>query len=557
KPFFHTIMDDFIKFFAETFPEIKQERDTSYEFLKQEELGFFSTLDRALLRYQDIKEKASNNKLKGTDAFLLSDTFGMPREIIEDMTKRDGISVDWQKYEIEMEAQRERSKKVVSDFSTPFISESSIYLKLIKQIGITQFKGYNELETISEVKFLLKDGVGINELKQIEEGEIFLNITPFYAESGGQAGDIGIISSVDAEIDVLNTTKTADGFFIHHVKIKKGKINGGERVTYSVNRRNRNGTKRNHTATHLLQAMLRNLFGSHIKQAGSSVSAERLRFDYTHFKHLEDEEKLSLQRQINEKILENMKVETTEMAIDDAMNSGATALFGEKYGDKVRVVKIDDYSKELCGGTHCGNTGEIGSFIITSEGSIGSGLRRIEAITGIKALDYVSKKLGDIESISNILNTDNPSASVKSLHQRVRQLEKELEETKVQSASCDISNILNTVQLINGTQVLIIRKDGLNIKQLREFSDNLRDALRSGVIFAASILDGQANFISVVTKDLINKFNAGIIMQGATLIAQGKGGGRPDMAQGGTKVFDKTQAAMDKALEIIKTSALN
>jgi alanyl-tRNA synthetase len=555
RPFFHTILDDFIRFFSDVYPEIRRERDTSYEFLRQEELGFFLTLDRALLRYQDMKERVIDNRFKGIDAFLLSDTFGMPREIIEDMTKRDGISVDWLRYETEMEGQRERSKKVVSEFST--ISESSIYLKLIKQLGLSQFKGYNELETLSEITYLLKDGMTVNQLKQGQDGEIFLDKTPFYAESGGQSGDRGVIRSIDAEIDVLNTTKSAEGLFIHHIKIKKGEISVGDNVTCSVNRDIRNSTKRNHTATHLLQAALRNLFGSHIKQAGSSVSHERLRFDYTHFKHLEYDEKIRLQNLINVKIIENLSVNTTEMSIDEAMNSEATALFGEKYGDRVRVVEVNGHkfrSMELCGGTHCVNTGEIGTFIITYEGSIGSGLRRIEAVTGIKALEYVEKKIRDIELISDILNTENPVVLVESLNKRVRQLERDIEQTKAQAASSDISKILNTAVMINGARVIITRRDGLNIKQLREFSDHLRTAINSGVIFAASVLDGQASFISMVTKDLADKFNAGKIVQEASLIANGKGGGRPDMAQGGTKIIDKTQAAMDRALEIIKGS---
>lgn len=554
-PFFHTIMDDFIEFFSDVYPEIKSERDTSYEFLKQEELGFFSTLDRALLRYQEIKDKVIGNEFKGSDAFLLSDTFGMPREIIEDMTKRDGVNVDWQGYEAEMETQRERSKRqVFAGDGTRAGDGYAVKNSFSQDVPKTQFTGYNELETKSGVKFLIKNSVQANELKKGEEGELYLDKTPFYGESGGQAGDKGVIKTDNAEIEVLNTTKDAEGHFIHHVKVKKGTIIVGDNVRCEVDRLTRDATKRNHTATHLLHAALRELFGSHIKQAGSSVSPERLRFDYTHFKQLEYEDRIRLQRQINDKILENLPAKTIEMSIDEAMFSGATALFGEKYGDIVRVVEINGYSKELCGGTHCSATSEIGSFIIISEGSIGSGLRRIEAVTGIKAIEYVERRLGDIAYISDILNTENPRERVEVLYKRVKQLERELEETKVQGASGDISNILSTAYVFNGIKVLITRKDGLNIKQLREFCDLLRDGLGSGVIFAASVDSGQAGFISIVTKDLLNRFHAGHIIEEASKIAGGRGGGRSDMAQGGTKDCNKVEQAMERVLEMIKDS---
>ena len=401
---------------------------------------------------------------------------------------------------------------------------------------------------------ILKNGDHVDSLKQGEEGKIILDKTPFYGESGGQMGDKGTMVAKTALINVIDTQKPSPGCLSpqsenrkrHHTK-------RATTVSCAVDEAPRKATMRNHTATHLLHKALQMVLGDHVKQSGSVVDSERLRFDFTHFSAMQDDEIRKVEDIVNDKILEDLPVRTDIMNIDEAIKSGAMALFDEKYGDTVRVVSSGDFSKELCGGTHCRATGEIGLCVIVSEGSVASGIRRIEALTGKSALDYLRQKESDLDKIKLILKTETPQEKIEKILADVKAMEKEIQQLKTGSSRDTIADAFNEAQEIDGVKVVKIKQDGLNPNELRLVADNVKDRLKSGIIFVTSVNDGQAALVCMVTKDLTNKYHAGNIVKNIAQLAGGKGGGKQDMAQGGTKEIDKLDAALDSLYEIIKT----
>jgi alanyl-tRNA synthetase len=424
---------------------------------------------------------------------------------------------------------------------------ASIYKELLSEIGKSEFVGYESLESDSVVKAILKDGKVIKEASEGEEVEVFLDRTPFYGESGGQVGDTGEVTGEHCRAVVVDTKKPLEGLHAHSMKIRKGSLRVWDRVECRVDEEQRRATMRNHTATHLLHEVLRSVLGDHVKQAGSLVSPERLRFDFTHFSGLEPDEIAAIEEKLTEKILENLPVVTSVMDISAALESGAMALFGEKYGETVRVVGVPGFSSELCGGTHCKATGDIGSFVVTSEGSVASGIRRIEALTGTNAFRYLRDKLSELSMIRSLLRTDHAYPRIEKLMADLKLLEKELEATKSKGAARDSLAIIERGRQINGITVVVHRIDGLEQKDLRVLADNIRDRIGSGVICIASARDGQASILTMVTKDLIPRLHAGEILKRIAALAGGRGGGRPDMAQGGTSELER----LDKALESV------
>ncbi len=532
-PHLYRLMDSVVEAMGDVYPGLAREQARASKVLLFEEERFTRTLEQGMRILDEIMVKlkeASVKLIPGDELFKLYDTFGFPLDLARDIAMDNHLSVDEEGFQKEMEVQRERAR-------ASWVGEdeaiASIYRELVSEIGETEFVGYDSLESDSVVKAILKEGKVVNVASAGDEVEVFLDKTPFYGESGGQAGDVGLISSpggVEAEVI---TTKKEVGLHAHAVRINSGTLKVWDMVHSSVDEKMRRATARNHTSTHLLHTALRTVLGEHVKQAGSYVAPERMRFDFTHFYALERKEIESIESIVNGKILDNIRVETEIADIHDALKSGVTALFGEKYGEKVRVVKVPGFSAELCGGTHCSTTGDIGSFIIVSEGSVASGIRRIEAFTGKAAFDYLRQRSDDLRDIAELLKTDKPFDRVEKLLSDLKDRDREIDALKAKAASHNSSAVMDKVQIINGVKVLSCRVDGLEQKDLRVFADNLRDRLGSGIIVLASGKNGQAAMLATVTRDLAGQFSAGDLLKNVAAQVGGKGGGKAEMAQGG------------------------
>ena len=551
EPFLYKLIDAVSGEMGETYPEIVDGRERTEKLLKIEEERFAKTIEMGMTIFDEILSRVKKEGgviIPGEEIFKLYDTFGFPLDLARDIAMDAGLRIDEDAFHREMDIQRERAR-------ASWIGEeeavASIYRELISEIGETEFIGYETLESESVIKAILKDGKLIKEAFEGEEVEVFLDKTPFYGESGGQVGDTGYITGEHFKAMVLDTKKPLDAFHSHIINIKKGKIRVWDKVKCRVDAEKRKATMRNHTATHLLQAALRSVLGDHLKQAGSLVSPEKLRFDFTHFSALDENEIQTVENLVNDKVLENLPVKTSVMDIKTAIESGATALFGEKYGKTVRVVSIPNYSSELCGGTHCEATGDIGLFVVLSESSVASGIRRIEALTGNTALLYFRQKKSEIDTLKSLLKTENPVEKAEKLLNDIKSLEKEVQKLKTSSKDV-ISEALNEAKELNGVKVVNIRYDGLNPEDLRHLADNIKDRLRSGIILASSVSDAKAAIVCMVTKDLKDKYHAGEIIKKITKISGGSGGGKSEMAQGGTKEIEKLDQALETIFDMIK-----
>ncbi|MDI6728174.1 MAG: alanine--tRNA ligase [Thermodesulfovibrionales bacterium] len=547
----YKLMDPVADSMGSVYPELVQERERSAKVLMFEEERFTKTLEqgmRILDSVIDGLKKEGKNTIPGDELFKLYDTYGFPLDLARDIAMDNHLLIDEDGFNRDMEIQKERAR-------ASWVGEedaiASIYKELQSEIGETLFIGYDNLESESVIRAILKDGKVVTEVSEGDEVELFLDKTPFYGESGGQVGDVGIIYNDNASAEVINTKKEI-GLHAHMIKIKGGNFKVWDKVKCIVDREKRMSTARNHTATHLLHTALRSVLGEHVKQAGSLVSPERMRFDFTHFYGLDKREIENIEDIVNEKILENIRVETEIADVQDALKSGVIALFGEKYGEKVRVVRVPGFSAELCGGTHCRETGDIGLFVIVSEGSVASGIRRIEALTGRAAFDYLRQRNNELQRISEILKTDSPYERVEKLLNEIKDMDKEIESLKAKAAAQSSSSIIEKAKEINGTKVLACRVDNLEQKDLRVLADNVRDRLGSGIIVLASAKDGQASIVAMVTDDLVKKYNAGAILKKVAEIAGGRGGGKAEMAQGGTKEIEKLDKALEAVYDLIK-----
>lgn len=545
----YKLVDSVADAMGNIYPELIQERERASKVLMFEEEKFTKTLEqgmRILDSVIDGLKKTGKNIIPGDELFKLYDTYGFPLDLARDIAMDNHLLIDEDGFNREMEIQKERAR-------ASWVGEeeaiASIYKELLSEIGETVFVGYETLESESVIKAIIKDGKVVTEASRGDEVELFLDKTPFYGESGGQVGDIGIIYNDNAEAEVINTKKEV-GLHAHVIKIKSGGFKVWDKVKCAVDKEKRTSTARNHTATHLLHTALRTVLGEHVKQAGSFVSPERMRFDFTHFYGLDKREIESIEDIVNGKILENIKVETEISDIQDALKSGVIALFGEKYGEKVRVVRVPAFSAELCGGTHCRETGDMGLFVIASEGSVASGIRRIEALTGKTAFDYLRQRNNELQKISEVLKTDSPYERIEKMLNDMKDLDKEIETLKAKIASHSSSSIIEKARDIDGTKVLSCRVDNLEQKDLRVLADNVRDRLGSGIIVIASAKDGQASIVAMVTNDLTKKFNAGEILKSIAAMAGGRGGGKAEMAQGGIPKPVEMEK-LDKALEAV------
>lgn len=552
EPVLYKLVDSVADFMSNIYPELIDEKERTSKILKFEEERFSRTLEQGMRIMDEVIGKVRKSGLKsipGEEIFKLYDTYGFPVDLARDIASENQLVLDEEGFHREMEMQRERAR-------ASWIGEeeavASIYRELLSEIGKTEFVGYDEMQSESVVKAMVKDGRVIKEAAKGEEIEVFLDKTPFYGESGGQVGDTGEMTSSDLRGVVLDTKKFVDGLHSHIVKIKEGRLRVWDKVNCSIDAQRRKSIMRNHTATHLLQTALKSIVGEHVKQAGSLVAPDRLRFDFTHFFSLSDAEIEEISNMVNQKILENIKVETSVMDIKEAVASGATALFGEKYGETVRVIKVPGVSSELCGGTHCRATGDIGPFVIVSEGSVAAGMRRIEAFTGEAALRYFRQKETELKKIAVMLNTDNPLEKIEKILSDVRELEKKVEKFKNRAASENSAELIKAAKNINGINVISVRVDGLERKDLRVLADNLKEKLGTCVIVLASAINGEASLLSMVTKDLTAKVKAGAILSKVAEFAGGRGGGRPEMAEGGTKIIEKLDDALELVYDIIR-----
>ena len=559
EPFLFKTSDVVIDLMKDTYPELLDRREYISKVISTEEERFSSTLDFGMKMLTDMVESLKTKKEKmmpGEEVFKLYDTYGFPLDLTEDIARDSGLTVDSAGFNRAMEVQKERARASWKGSGEEGIK--SIYRDIGHKIKGTQFIGYEHLESEGTVLSMIKGNDMVKSESEGEQVEIVLDKTPFYGESGGQVGDTGKIWNDDTHIDVLDTKKPLQSLIIHSAVVKKGSIKVGNTVKISVNQDKRRETVLNHSATHLLHTALRDVLGDHVKQAGSFVAPDRLRFDYTHFSAPNIKELHRVEEIVNQKIRENYPVETSIKGLEDAIKGGATALFGEKYGEEVRVVKMGDYSMELCGGTHTRATGDIGLFKIIHEGGIASGIRRIEALTGENAYRYVRDEEERLSEIREILKSPphEELAKVKKVLDRSKELERELQKLKEKMTKEMSGDIMSEIKSIKGINVLSKNLGNFDIKDLRSFIDSTKVKIKSGVVVAGGVTDGKVSLVAGVTKDLISKLNAGEIIKQTAVIVEGSGGGRADMAQAGGKNPSKLTEALEKVYEIVEKMLL-
>lgn len=547
--FFYQIVAALVAEMGEAFPELKQQQAHIERVLKTEEEQFAKTLEQGLkILEQDLAE-LKGKVIPGDVVFKLYDTYGFPVDLTADIARERELSVDEAGFEREMEAQRERARSA-SAFGMD-------YNTLVKVDTDTHFLGYEGTSGSGQIIALFKAGAAVDSLAEGEEGVVVLDQTPFYAESGGQVGDCGYLEGAGVRFDVRDTTK-AGGAFLHHGVVVRGGLNVGTSVKAEVEAEVRQATALNHSATHLLHEALRIVLGDHVQQKGSLVNSQRLRFDFSHFEAIKPEQLKQLEDIVNRVVRENSAVETEITDIETAKAKGAMALFGEKYGDQVRVLSMGgDFSVELCGGTHVARTGDIGLFKIVSEGGVAAGVRRIEAVTGAQALAYLNGAEEQLKEAASLVkgNRDNVLDKLSALLERNRQLEKELEQLKAKAASAAGNDLAASAVDVKGTKVLAARLDGLDGKALLALVDQLKNKLGSAVILLGGVFDEKVVLVAGVTQDLTGKLKAGDLMRQAAAAVGGKGGGRPDMAQGGGVDADKLDEALALAATLVEQAS--
>ncbi len=556
KPFMDAVTEVVTTTMKEAHPHLKDCADLLAKVVKNEELRFGETLEHGLtLLDEEIErlEQAGEKLIKGEFVFKLYDTFGFPVDIVRDISLERGVDFDNDGFVEAMEKQRSQSRASRKGENVRLLGQG--VKELIGSGKRSKFVGYDRLDSETEVIGLLNEkGNVTDQLEAGSVGRLFSASTPFYAESGGQAGDKGIVSWQTGSAVVSETMSEGEGIIFHTIKVEKGTLQKGATIKLQVTVSERGDTAANHTATHLLQAALKELLGDHIKQAGSQVTSDRLRFDFTHFSPLSTEEKEAVEKRVNEKIRENVITETAVLERDQAIEQGATALFGEKYGESVRVVSLGKFSKELCGGTHVTATGAIGLFQIITEGGIAAGVRRIEAVTGRVALARVQALTRRENDICELLNAqpDNILDRLENMVAQGKRLEKQVAELSTQLASSDLDDLLAGAKEIEGVKVVasVIPLD--SPKTLREVGDKIRNDMGSGVAVLGGEINGKAALLAIVSKDLTKRIKAGDLINKVAAIVGGKGGGRPDMAQAGGTMPDKMNEAIFSVYEQVQ-----
>ena len=524
--FFYELVPTLAKVMGHAGEIISQKQVHIQKTLKAEEEQFARTLERGLALLEDELAKVANNQLSGEVAFKLYDTYGFPLDLTADVCRERNIAIDEKGFEAEMQAQRERAK-ASSNFGMD-------YNNVIKVEGQTQFKGYETLNTDATVVALFSNGESVNEIKSGENAVVILDQTAFYGESGGQVGDSGLISSEICNFQVNDTQKYGQ-VFGHIGQLTSGSLKVGDKVKAEVEAQRRHAITLNHSATHLLHSALREVLGNHVAQKGSLVNEQVLRFDFSQPEAINKAQLAEIERIVNRKVRENIQVVIEQMDIESAKAKGAMALFGEKYGDVVRVVDMSDFSIELCGGTHVNQTGDIGLFKITSEGAVAAGVRRVEAVTGENALAWLHNLQQIAQNSAEVLKTDVASLveKIQQLQDKAKRTEKELEQLKTKQASQAGADLAKQAEQINGVNVVVQQIDNVDAKVLRTMVDDLKNQLGTAIIVFGSVVDDKVSLIVGVTKDLTDKVKAGELVGEMAQHVGGKGGGRPDMAMAG------------------------
>ena len=525
--FFYRLVTALVEVMGEAYPELAQQQAAIEKVILAEEEQFAKTLDKGMAILNDALTDLKGKVIPGEVVFRLYDTYGFPTDLTNDIARERDLDIDLEGYEACMAEQRKRSQEAGS-FSIDYNDSVSIP-------GKTAFTGYSATEAVANVTYILSGGDSADALAEGQQGIVVLDTTPFYGESGGQVGDTGYIVTGNGRMEVRNTTKHGDNH-LHHVLVTQGSVALGEKVEAHIDNTLRGRIRANHSATHLLHAALRNVLGEHVAQKGSLVDADKLRFDFSHYEGVSAEQLATIEREVNQQILANSAVETVVTDMDDARERGAMALFGEKYGDKVRVLSMGEgYSVELCGGTHVSRTGDIGLLRITSEAGISSGVRRIEAVTHQGALSLFDKLRDTVANVCGQVkgNSDNVVDKISALRQENRDLEKEIARLKAKLASGAGSDITAEAIEIGGIKLLAKQLDDADPKTLRDTADQVKNKIGSGVVVLATVADDKVAMVTGVTKDLTDRVKAGELMAHLAVQVGGKGGGRPDMAQGG------------------------
>ncbi|SIO06434.1 alanyl-tRNA synthetase [Sulfurivirga caldicuralii] len=538
QPFFHMLVQPLVEQMGDAYPELKAAAPQVEKVLRQEEERFAETLENGMKLLEAAMAELSGDTIAGDVVFKLYDTYGFPVDLTADVARERGLKIDEAGFEAEMRKQRERARKAGS-----FKVDMS---KKIDFEGETEFVGYQQDAADATVLALYRDDERVPELKEGEEGMVILDRTPFYAESGGQVGDTGSLTEGMNSFHVADTQKQGK-LWLHVGRVTAGSLREGQSVHAQVDVARRRAAERNHSATHLLHAALRNHLGEHVAQKGSLVTPERLRFDFSHFEPIAPETLRAIEREVNEKIMENVPVVTEEMSLDAAREKGAMALFGEKYGDVVRVVDMGDYSIELCGGTHVCRTGDIGPFRIVSEGGVAAGVRRVEAITGTGAWDWIYSREDALNRAAETLKAKRPEQlpeRAEQIAQQLKQLEKQVEQLQAKMAAAQGSELVSQAQQVGDVQVLAARVDGADGKVLRELMDQLKQKLDNAVIVLGGAKDSKVALVAGVSKPLTKRFKAGELVNFVAQQVGGKGGGRPDMAQAGGSQPENLDAAL-------------
>lgn len=555
RPFMFELVPVVGEVMKDFYPEVLEKKDFIAKVVKNEEERFHETLHDGEAILSEVIAKAKEEKttvISGVDAFRLYDTYGFPIELTEEYAEEAGMTVDHEGFENEMEKQRERARAARQD-----VDSMQVQGGVLGEVKVaSEFVGYGTVATESNVVALVKNGEYTDSLQVGEEGQLMLDVTPFYAESGGQIADRGCLLADGVKVLVKDVQKAPNGQNLHQVVVEEGTLTKDAAVKAIIDTKNRSSVVKNHTATHLLHQALKDVLGTHVNQAGSLVTSERLRFDFSHFGQVQADELEKIERIVNEKIWKSIDVEISQKAIEEAKEMGAMALFGEKYGDVVRVVQVGDYSLELCGGCHVDNTASIGIFKIVAESGIGAGIRRIEAVTGKSAYELMNDQVGLLKEAAGKMKT-NPKdilTRVDGLFAEVKQLQKENESLAAKLSNIEAGNLTDSVMTVDGVNVLAAKVNVADMNNLRTMMDDLKNKLESAVVVLASVNDDKVNILAGVTKDLISQgYHAGKLVKEVASRCGGGGGGRPDMAQAGGKNPAQVEEALAFVQEYVKS----
>ena len=555
-PFLEKLSETVIEGSKDGYPELEEKKTFILNVLHNEESQFNKTIDQGLKILADLEaemKEAGKSVLGGSDAFRLYDTYGFPIDLTKEILEEKGYTIDEDGFKEEMEVQRKRAResRAVSNYMG---ADATVYDEIDRNIT-TEFDGYDKLEATSKVTVLTTETEIVDSLMEGQKGTIFVEKTPFYATMGGQEGDTGVITTANGVFRVEDTIKLRGGKYGHVGVMESGMISNGDEVTLKVDEQERKDTCKNHSATHLLQKALKTVLGAHVEQKGSLVNPTRLRFDFAHFQAMTPEEIAETEALVNKEIQAALPVTTQIMGIEEAKKTGAMALFGEKYGDEVRVVSMGDFSVELCGGTHVANTANITLFKIVSEAGVAAGVRRIEALTGNNVIEYYRQMEENLHTIAKTLKTSPAEITEKITHlqKEVKELQSENESLKSKMAQDSLGNVMDQVVEVKGVKVLASAVDGVDMNGLRDLGDQLKEKLGEGVVVLASAKDGKVSLLAMATQGAMDKgAHAGNLIKAAAAIVGGGGGGRPNMAQAGGKNPDKIPEAIAKVAELVE-----